>query len=797
MLQISKLRPAELQSPPVSELVSPAELYASAIGFVRRQYSVIVFVLLLTLVLGAVYIFTSVPRYTASAILVIDSHKPQFLQTEPQLGAAPIDSAALDTQIEIRSSENFALAVIKDLRLNEDPEFISPRAGLLGTVVNLVVGTLNAFLPSPTANEPSSEYLVMRRALRTFQDRLKVKRLGLTYAIEIDFESLTPERAAQITNAVADAYVVDSLEAKYQITRRAAVWLQDRLKELREQSSEAERAVVAYKSKNNIVDTGGALMNEQQLAELNSDLIQARASTAEAKARFDRVQQILVAGDVDPDAASTATVADTLHNDVITKLREQYLEIEARQSLWAAKYGANHLAVVNLRNQMGELRRSIYEELKRTAETYQSDYEIAKSREDSIQKSLSQIVSESQTTNEAQVTLHNLQSNAQTYRAIYDNFLQRYMESVQQQSFPISDSRVITQATPPLFKSSPQALLVMALAAFSGLIFGAGIGKLREIADRVFRTTAQVREHLQVDCIALVPELKDGVSSNTSTSGPPGQSGPAGSFGKSARKNAGRSAKIAGKDGKGSGPRSIVRDASFRWTVVDSPLSRFTESIRSIKIAVDLVSTDHANKIIGVASSLPNEGKSTISLSLAQLIAHGGGRAILVDCDRRKPALSRALAPDAKAGFIEIVSNKAKFEDVLWVEPTTNLAFLPTVLPSRFVHTSEILASDATRKIFDRLREAYDYVIVDLSPRAPVVDVRVMTPLIDSFVFVVDWGRTKIDVVEHALSTTRGVYDNLLGIVLNKVDMNAFGRYENYHGSYYDSRYYAHYGYTE
>jgi succinoglycan biosynthesis transport protein ExoP len=212
---------------------------------------------------------------------------------------------------------------------------------------------------------------------------------------------------------------------------------------------------------------------------------------------------------------------------------------------------------------------------------------------------------------------------------------------------------------------------------------------------------------------------------------------------------------------------------------------------------VDLGSTDSANKIIGIASSLPNEGKSTISLSLAQLIAHSGNRAILVDCDLRKPSLSRTLAPDAKAGLLEIVAGKAMFEDVLWVEPTTNLAFLPTVLPSRLIHTSEILASDATRKMFDRLREAYDYVIVDLSPLAPVVDVRVMTPLMDSFVFVVDWGRTKIDVVEHALSTTRGVYDNLLGVVLNKVDTNALGRYENYHGSYYDSRYYAHYGYTD
>src|SRR5580704_1861960 len=626
MLQISKLRPAEQQSTPVSEFVSPAELYANAVGFVQRQYSVVVFVLLLTLVLGTVYIFTSAPRYTAHAILVIDTHKPQFLQSDPQMSPAPLDSAAVDTQIEILNSENVELSVIKDLHLNEDPEFISPNAGFLGTISNLVTGAVNAVLPS-TANEPSAEYLVMQRALRTFKAHLTVKRIGLTYAIEIDFESLSPERAAQIANAIADAYVVDALEAKYQITRRAAVWLQDRLKELREQSSEAERAVVAYKTKNNIVDTGGELMNEQQLAELNSDLIQARAATAEAKARFDRVQHILGAGEVDPDAASTATVADTLHNDVITKLREQYLELEARESLWAVKYGANHLAVVNLRNQIGELRRSIYEELKRTAQTYQSDYEIARKREESIQKSLSQIVSESQATNEAQVTLHNLQSNAQTYRAIYDNFLQRYMESVQQQSFPISDSRVISKATPPLLKSSPKPVLIMTLAALTGLIFGAGIGKLRDIADRVFRTTTQVREHLQVDCISVVPMVQGGAKPNASAAGPSIKLASA-PIGKSGRTGSRRSSRAAVQAAAKSGPHNIVRDASVRWTVADAPLSRFTESIRAIKIAIDLARTDNGNKIVGIASSLPDEGKSTIAMSLAQLIAHSGGRAI-------------------------------------------------------------------------------------------------------------------------------------------------------------------------
>jgi succinoglycan biosynthesis transport protein ExoP len=514
-------------------------------------------------------------------------------------------------------------------------------------------------------------------------------------------------------------------------------------------------------------------MNEQQLAELNSALIQARAQTAETKARLDRVQQILGGDDLDPAASAAATVTDTLKNDVIIKLRQQYLEYSGKVADWTVKYGANHLAVINLRNQMRELRRSIVDELRRIAETYKSDYEIAKTRQDSVQKSLDQIVIESQTTNEAQIILHDLESSAQTYRALYDNFLQRYMESVQQQSFPVSEARLITQATRPLTKSAPRSSLILALAAMGGLILGAGIGMLRDISDRVFRTTGQVEERLQADCISVVPLVKPAPKTLRAPDEP------------------------AGDCETPRGPRTISRDQSLLWTIVDSPFSRFAESIRAVKVATDLGKVVKANNVVGITSSLPNEGKSTIATALAELIAHGGGRALLVDCDLRNPSLSRKLAPNAKAGLLDLIAGRAFLDDVIWTEPATGLAFLPAVVHTRLAHTSEILASEATRKVFEKLREAYDYIIIDLSPLAPVVDVRAMTHLVDSFLFVVEWGRTKIDVAEHALGSARGVHDNLLGIVLNKADMNAFGRYEAYRGNYYYNRYYARYGYTD
>jgi succinoglycan biosynthesis transport protein ExoP len=774
MLQIDKTRSTYENVTSTPDGVALKELYTELISFLRRQRSTIVFAFLTAIALAACYLLTAAPWYTGHAVLVLDSHKPQLFQSTSALADVPVDSAAVDTQIEVLFSENIALSVIKDLHLDNDPEFISPPRGLKGTVLGIVNDLINVALPSrepSNASAPSAEFQYTQWALNTFQSRLKARRIGLTYAIQIDFQSLNPDRAAQIANAVGHAYVMDALEAKYQAMRRAASWLQDRLKELREESGNAERAVIDYKAKNNIVDTGGRLINEQQLAEINSALVQARAMTAEAKARLDRVEQILAAGDVDPSTSATATVTDSLHNEVINRLRQQYLDLDAKASDWTRKYGATHLAVINVHNQMRELRRTMFEELQRIAEAYKSDYEIAKTREGSVQKSLNQIISESQTTNEAQITLHSLESSAQTSRALYDSFLQRYMESVQQQSFPVSDSRVITQARRPLGKSSPNALLVLGLAGVGGLILGCGIGVLRDISDRVFRTTAQVGERLHADCISVVPLMKEAVNSGAVA----------------------RPARPADRVRA----RAIIRDRSVLWTVIDSPLSRFAEAIRAIKVAADAGSVVKENKVIGITSSLPNEGKSTVATSLAEVIARGGARVVLVDCDLRNPTLSRKLARDAKSGLLEVISSRISLDDVLWTEPSTGFSFLPTVVMSRITHSSEILASEATRHLFKRLRETYDYVIVDLSPLAPVVDVRVMTSLIDSFVFVVEWGRVKIDVAEHALNNARGVYENLLGVVLNKADMNAFVRYEGRRGNYYYNRYYARYGYTD
>ena len=157
--------------------------------------------------------------------------------------------------------------------------------------------------------------------------------------------------------------------------------------------------------------------------------------------------------------------------------------------------------------------------------------------------------------------------------------------------------------------------------------------------------------------------------------------------------------------------------------VIDEPLSAFAEAFRSIKVAADI----GGQQVIGITSTVPAEGKSTVSSNLAELIAHAGKRVILLDGDLRNPTLTRALASSAKAGLLEVLNGQIELEHAIYVDQSTGMRFLPTVVGPHLVYTNEILASDSFKNFVDKLRKDHDYILIDLSPIAPVVDVRATT----------------------------------------------------------------------
>jgi polysaccharide biosynthesis transport protein len=797
-----------------------SEIIEQLSGFVRRQYPIFIFISACSIAIGLVYLFTTPPSYTSHAMLLIDSSKLRILQQQQApVGDVPIDTAYVETQVEILKSENIGSSVIKELKLADDPELAGQGSGLIGAVLGYF-----------SARELQSDTALARKALDAFLQRRTVARVGRTYVLEIGFTSLQAARAATIANAIAEAYIVDQLEAKYQATRRAGNWLQDRIKELRRQASEADRAVLDYKEKNKIVDVGRTtsgdlrLLGEQQLEELNTQLGTARGAAEDTKAKLERIDEIMKK-DV-PDA----TVTDTLHSEVITRLRNNYLDIAAKEAIWSARYGANHLAAVNLRTQMTELRRAILDELGRIAQSYKSDYEIAKSRVEGLERNLKSLVASSQGTNRDRLGLRDLESTAQVYHTIYDNFLQRYMEAIQQQSFPITEARVISAAAPPQHKSGPLTLRVLGLAGIFGVLLSCGAAILREAADRVFRTARQVERTLQTNCLAVLPMLVvsskslEGENSKRSRIDKIASAGgvllrstpstaelaPAAARSVQEKINVSKVSLLTPETGRDESRkdssvytpaisakrRLISSKRALMHHVLDQPLSAFTEAFRSIKVAADINGSRRNNQVIGITSTLPNEGKSTVSSNLADLIAHSGKRVIVLDGDLRNPSLTRSLAPDSKAGLLEVLDDSLTLSDAIYLDENTGLNFLPTAVGARLLHTNEILSSESFKRLVDGLRKVYDYVIIDLSPIAPVVDVRATTEMIDTYIYVVEWGRTRVNLVQHQLESAPELHDRLLGVVLNKADIRVLERYEAYYGrSYYRNHYGGQYPY--
>ena len=416
---------------------SVGQKFDVVVSFLRRRYFAITIFVLLGLPLGALYLVVTPPSYVASSTILIEARSNQLQQT--LFGDAPPDSAWIESQLVVLKSQAVAAYVVKQLRLADDPTFVRST----GPVERLLA---RFGFETP---EPKTEAERFAAATVAVINQLDVKRLGQSYMMRIDFRTSDPEQGTKIANSIIDGYIFDQLNAKYQSSRRASDWLLERLQALREQSAAADRAVVEFKANNKIISAGGGrLINEQQLSENNDQLAKSKARIADIEARLAQIDTVRQSFNRDQRPADVdETVSDVLNNSIINRLQNQYVDLLNRERDWSTRYGRTHIAVVNLQNQIRDIRISIRDELGRVAEAYKSDLDIAKKRQDQLEAGLAGVMSQSKETNQAQVALFSLEAAAQSYRKLYDSFLQRHTESVQQQSYPISNARAISSAS--------------------------------------------------------------------------------------------------------------------------------------------------------------------------------------------------------------------------------------------------------------------------------------------------------------------------------------------------------------
>lgn len=705
----------------------------------RRQWRVVAASVLAGGAAGLLTLLASTPIYTASASLIIDTGNRQIAHRLSASADRIDDERAILGQLELLRSEKIALGVARRLDLAHEQAFrqrSSPAYAWFAKAVAPVAASLGIYLPPP--DPPDIRNTIGEdRLLRMLAAGLSVTRASGTAVLRVDYASPRPDLSARIVRMFVRVYLADQVEANTVATRNAGEWLQTRIADLRREALATDLAVQKYRADNGLLSPDGRLVSDQQLSQVNAALAAAKSTRADAEAKFGEIGKIITSGDL------ANLVPEALSNPVITDLRSRYVEASRKQAEIAGRLGEDHGRARQLRADMGEYRRLMFEELGRTARTFENDVKVARARQQSLEAQLSSASTVSVGANDSQVQLRQLEREADSTRQIYQTYLQRYQEALQQQTFPLTEVRVISEARTPTSPSSPRVPVTVTLSLFAGLLAGVGIGALREWRDRGFRTAAQVREFLGLQAIGFLQTLDPAAAPTGEPKGEP----------PSLRH-----------------PRIVDRRDPRMRHAVDHPLSAFAETIRAIRLAIDARLEPKHSRTVGVVSVLPGEGKSTAAANLALFAAAQGARVLLVDADLRNPGLTRQIGPLAERGLVETLADSAVLREVLMIDPVTKLGFLPAVVKRRITHSSELLASEGMDRLLRDLGATFDYVIFDLPPLVPIVDSRAMMAKLDCCVLVVEWGQTPRSLVRDTLREHRELARKCVGVVVNKVD---------------------------
>lgn len=738
-------------APQIAGLIDLDYLFAAA----RRQFRLVLFFMALGLVLGVVYLANAIPAYTSSATILIDKRQLSAVDRLAQSSGLFKDDAEMMSEVEILRSGKIANMVVDRLNLDEDEAFLAQNSNPFRRLVSLAITTVRTTL----LGEPAVEEAARNReiALAILDDNREVRRVGTTYVLEVAYTDTDPARAATIATGFAEAYLQDQIESKLDASRRASEWMVGRIEQIRGQHLQAERAVAEYKAANDLIDVNGRLVSEQQQGELATQLTTRRSETNEARANFEQIQAVLQADD------PTATVAAAIGDETIRELRRLYLQVQKEADELTARLGPDHAQVRDRRDQMASYEQQIRGELQRLAEAYRNTLDVRLSRERAAEEALLSAVRQNAEANSTLIELRELEREAASYRAVYETILNQYQSSVTNEDFPVGEARVITAATPSKRPSQPVRSMVLGLSAALGLLAGAGLGFLREYNDRFFRSAEQVRDETGLPFLGYVPMIADG-------------------------------GRVAAK--RPIGPLTLHPFSRRMRYATEHPLSIFAETLRATRVSLELrFGGQPGGKVVGVVSALPSEGKSTVAANLARILASGSpNRVLLIDGDLRDPGLSRAIAPHARLGLAELLTGKASMPEVVMTGDLPNLDVVPAASTQLQFESAALLGSARMADLLRALAARYDYVVLDLPPILPVVDVKAVAGYVDAFAVVVRWGGTSRLLVRNALGEDPRLTEKALGVILNQTDVDMLKLYSPAAGpDYRTGRYYGSY----
>lgn len=709
--ELETLRPEPVQHQLVASAVSMdmSEPWLSvALQMLRRRLTTVLASIATMLLLAALYLVAVAPKYTASAVILVDPRAQRVLSTEAVLPGIGQDVAAVESQVEILNSNGLARRVVEKMKLDTDPEFAAQ--GFLSKIYE----RLNPDRIAPAQDMvPGKEH---NKVVGNFEQKLDVRRRGLTYILEVAFTSKDAEKAASIANEIADTYISEQVSAKRDATTDASDWLSSRIDDLRKAVQTSEQAVADFKTQNNIVDIGalgsGQTLNQRQIEDVNAKLIAANARTAEATARS--TQLASAAGD--PKGAES--LSEAMASRVLASLRVQHSTISSREAELGTQLQPQHPALVAVRSQRLEIEHKMKDELARVANNTRGELDVARNYQASLKRSLGELEEKNTKLANLRVKLGDLEREADANRNLYAQFLSRQKETGEQKDVQKSDARVISRAFAPVRPSSPGAGLLLPLGGLLGLGLGLGLALFKEQRDTTYRTSKALEADTGIPCLGICPLVAD--------------------------------TEIAAGD--------------------DDPESELQKGFSDVLLGLFTIDKDPISKILLFTSAQDGEGKTTIASGLAHLLTQFNGRTLIISSE--PPAAARPIDSALRRSRDRTARNEldAHFNhDSLLYSLSPNSSNLISDQVKFTSRLSQFLKDNA---------DQFDFILIDGASLASHRDKNMLFSAADGIIVVVEWGRTTPAHLHVALESLGADRDKIIGMALNKVDPRLLPLYD-------------------
>lgn len=704
----------------------------------RKHRWLIIAITTIVLCMATIWCLKTTRIYRANAHIVINRENTEALGFK-DLNTASSDEdtwdykVAIETDVRILESDMLALQVIHQLQLDRNTTFNKKAKPVTSAV----------------ATVPADDPKLDAELLKTFHDNLSVSVVPRTRMLEIEYLSPDPKLAAQILNALVNAFVEQNFKAKYEATMQTSEWLQTQLADLQRKVETSQQKLVDYQRANNILGLDDKQnITTSKLDQLNRDLTTAQTDRIQKQANYELTK-----------SGSLELIPGLADNKIVQSLQDREADLGRLLAEATTKFGPSYPKVQELRQQLQQVRSSLQAEIQRVAGRLQNEYRAAVERERMLSIALQNQKGEANKLNDNAIEYNIIKREYESNRQLYDDLLAKLKEASVSAGLRSNNVRVVDVARVPDRPAKPNVPLTLAVALLMSLTVGAALAFILEGLDHTVHHFEDIETFVHLPALASIPAM-------------------------AREKTAPRKP-----------ARGLLQAAGslHRAVMLEKPKSQMAEAYRSLRTSLLLSSSGAPPKVILVTSALAEEGKTTTSVNTAIVLAQHGKRVLLVDADLRRPRVHEHFGLPAGTGLSALLAGAVSDASVEIEIPTVpNLWVVTAGTPPPY--PAELLGSATMRENLQRWRSKFDHVVIDTPPVLSVTDAAALSVQSDGVLIVARAGQTSKLALRHAHVLLQRVQARLLGVVLNDVQSRDGGYYYNSYYRYgYSAKAYSYY----